>query len=109
MTWDVNYFQTLSSICDGGTVTFGDNSKGRIIGIGNVQFGNSPLIENVSLVDGLKHNLFSISQLCDKGFKVTFDSSCCKVLDSNNSCVFVGKRDNNVYTIDMNDFFSNVS
>jgi len=72
MTWDVNFFQTLSRKCDGGTVTFGDDSKGKIIGIGNVKFGNSPLIEDVALVDGLKHNLLSISQLCDKGFRVVF-------------------------------------
>ena len=109
MTWDVNFFQTLSRKENGGTVTFGDDSKGKIIGVGNVKFGNSPLIENVSLIDGLKHNLLSISQLCDKGFKVVFDSSCCRVLDKDNSCVFVGNRENNVYTIDMNDFISNIS
>ncbi|KAL6337946.1 hypothetical protein AAG906_005411 [Vitis piasezkii] len=54
----------------GGYVTFGDNAKGRIIGQGNIGNGTSSLIESVLLVDGLKHNLLSISQLCDKGFKV---------------------------------------
>ena len=32
MTEDPNTFATLSS-CKGGTVTFGDNGKGKIIGI----------------------------------------------------------------------------
>ena len=54
----------------GGYVTFGDNGKGRIIGHGSIGNNSSSLIENVLLVDGLKHNLLSISQLCDKGFKV---------------------------------------
>ena len=46
---------------DGGTVTFGDNNKGNAIGIGTVGNINKPLIDNVLLVDDLKHNLLSIS------------------------------------------------
>ena len=53
---------------NGGYVTFGDNAKGRIIGQGNIGNRTSSLIESVLLVDGLKHNLLSISQLCDNGF-----------------------------------------
>ena len=79
MTWDVNNFVSLSRKIDGGTVTFGDDSKGKIICNDNIQIGKSPLIEDVALVDGLKHNLLSISQLCDKDFCVAFYSSCCKV------------------------------
>jgi len=30
-------------------------------------------IQDVLLVEGLKHNLLSISQLCDKGLEVTFE------------------------------------
>ena len=55
-----------------GYVTSGDNAKGRIIGQGNIGNVISSLIESVLLVDGLKHNLLGISQLCDKGFKVIF-------------------------------------
>ena len=57
---------------NGGYVTFGDNAKGIIISQGNISNGTSSLIESVLLVDGLKHNLLSISQLCDKGLKVIF-------------------------------------
>ena len=53
-----------------GYITFGDNSKGRTQG--NIGNDTSSLIESVLLVDGLKHNLLSISQLCDKDFKVIF-------------------------------------
>ena len=42
------------------TVTFGDDSKGRKAGIGNIKIGSSSSIENVVLVEGLKHNLLSI-------------------------------------------------
>ena len=53
MTWDINNFATLSRYVEGDTVTFGDDAKGTIIGIGNIKIGASPLIENVVLVDGL--------------------------------------------------------
>ena len=48
---------------NGGYVTFGDNVKGKIIGQGNIGNDTSSLIESVLLVDGLKHNLLSTSQL----------------------------------------------
>ena len=65
----------------GGYVTFGDNAKWRIIGQGNIGNDTSSLIESVLLVDGLKHNLLSISQLYDKGFKVFFEASHCIIKD----------------------------
>ncbi|RVW33309.1 hypothetical protein CK203_085330 [Vitis vinifera] len=68
MTGDESKFAFLTKR-KGGYVTFGDNSKGRIIGQGNIGNGTSSLIESVLLVDGLKHNLLSISQLCDKCLK----------------------------------------
>ena len=46
---------------EGDTVTFEDDYKGKIIGIGNIKISSSPLIENVVLVNVLKYNLLSIS------------------------------------------------
>ena len=60
MTSDESQFITLE-VKNGGMVTFGDNDKGKIIGIGNIDITPSTCIENVLLVDGLKHNLLSIS------------------------------------------------
>ena len=85
---------------DGGTVTFGDNNKGKIIDIDNIGNFDKPSIENVLLVDGLKHNLLSISQLCDKGYKVCFKHDTCLIIDSNNSeVIFKGIRNHNVYEL----------
>ena len=76
-----------------GTVSFGDDSKGKIHGIGMVGKSPQTQISHVLLVKGLTHNLLSISQLCDKGFKVCFDSSKCEVIDiSTNKVSFIGKR-----------------
>ena len=37
------------------------------------------MIKNVLLVEGPKHNLLSISQLCYKGFKVNFETNKCLI------------------------------
>ena len=60
MTGDVKQFTSLEAM-NGGSVTFGDNGKGKIIGIGKVHITPSSCISNVLLVEGLKHNLLSIS------------------------------------------------
>ena len=98
MTWDINNFATLLRYHEGGTVTFGDDAKGKIIGIGNVKLGTSPLIENVVLVDGLKYNLLSVSQLCDKGFDVVFDNIACRVIIDNPTHVYFSDFVNAMYT-----------
>ena len=87
---------------DGGMISFGGKDKGKIIRIGKVR----DLIDDVLLVDGLNHNLLSISQLCDKGYEVTFDKSHCSVFEKySNEIKFFGQRINNVYTVD----FENMS
>jgi len=53
MTWDIDNFATLSRYHEGSTITFRDDSKGKIIGIGNIKIGSSPLIKNDVLVEGL--------------------------------------------------------
>src|SRR3954471_21239501 len=64
MTGKRSMFQSLE-VKSGGDVKFGGNQKGKTKGFGTIGFGNSPSITNVLLVDGLAHNLLSISQLSD--------------------------------------------
>ena len=103
MTGDPSKFTTLKKKT-GGSVTFGDNSQGKIVGIGNVGKGNFTLTD-VLLVDGLKHNLISISQLCDNGNDVKFAPNCCQVLNKG-ELVFTALRFNNVYTVDFDSLIS---
>jgi len=58
-------------------VTYGDNNKGKIVGVGKIGTNPSTSIENVLLNDGLKHSLLSIHQLCDKDLLTSFDSQIC--------------------------------
>jgi len=85
-----------------GFVTYGDNNCGRILGVGDIGGDDGVIIKDVLLVDGLKHSLLNISQLCDKGYKITFEPDLCLIPDSKTSeTVLVGKRVNNVYMLNV--------
>ena len=87
---------------DGGHVTFANNARGKVIGKGRVGKSEHTCIKDVLLVKRLKHNLLSISQLCDKRNKVTFDSNNCIVENNNDKQIkLIGKRFNNIYMIDL--------
>ena len=101
MTKDESKFAFLTRR-NGGYATFGDHGKGRIIRHGSIGNKFSSLIENMLFVDGLKHNLLSISKLFDKGYKVIFESSHCIIKDSQiDKIIFMDHRNENVYTIDI--------
>lgn len=101
MTGSYAWFSSFTKIKNGRDVSFGDNSKGKILRIDNVGKVSSTLIENVCLIENLKHNLISISQLCDKGYKVAFDKSRCVIENARDGKIlFMGNRCGNVYTID---------
>ncbi|XP_043692925.1 uncharacterized protein LOC122643365, partial [Telopea speciosissima] len=95
MTANPNLFTKLNKY-NGGMVTFGDNSKGKIIGIGEITIGGT-IISNVCLVDNLKYNLLSVSQLCNIGYSVIFKTSHCLVKNSNDKTILKGIRKNNIY------------
>ena len=98
MTGNYTWFSSFTKIENSEDVSFGDNSKGNILRIGNIGKVSSTLIENVCLVENLKHNLIS----SDKGYKVGFDKSRCVIENAcDNKVLFVGNRCGNVYTIDI--------
>ena len=46
-------------------ITFGDNGKGKVKGLGKIAIPNDMSISNVVLVESLNFNLLSVAQLCD--------------------------------------------
>jgi len=84
---------------EGGNVKFGGNQSDKIIGTGTI--GNSSIsINKVWLVDGLEHNLLSISHFCDNGYDVMFGTTNCTISNKDdNFIVFRGKRIENAYKI----------
>ncbi|KAD6454646.1 hypothetical protein E3N88_09352 [Mikania micrantha] len=95
---------------NGGSVSFGNNEKGWIVGSGSVLSGNLKF-KDVSLVENLKFNLLSVSQLADKNFSSFFTKDSCKILSPEiNSKIKVlidqhtlltARRRGNVYVVDM--------
>jgi len=101
MTGDVAQFTSLKLKAEG-HVTYGDNNRGRILGRGNVGTEDSTTIENVLYVEGLKHSLLSISQLCDKGYKVNYETNTCTISsETSGQVLFTGRRVNNIYLLDI--------
>jgi len=85
-----------------GHVTYGDNNKERILGRGPIGDKSILLIHDVLYVEGLKHNLLSISQLCDKRYQVIFKTNSCEIcLPNSKEVMLIGKRINNVYLLDI--------
>jgi len=65
MTGDASQLVNIKWKHDG-YVTYGDNNREKILGVGDIGGKASVTIKDVLLVDGLKHSLLSINQLCDK-------------------------------------------
>src|SRR3954470_887823 len=103
MTGRRSTFQDLV-LKPGGVVKFGGDQKGKIIGSGTISIGNSPSITSVLLVEGLTHNLLSISHLSDNGYDIIFNQKSFKAVNQKDgSILFTGKRKNNIYKIDLSD------
>jgi len=60
-----------------------------ITGIGKIGKYPYPSIDNVLFVKGLKHNLLSISQLCDIGYEVSLKKDECIVKKKDESLFFL--------------------
>lgn len=60
-------------------------------------------------MDGLKHNIFGISQLCDKGLKINFNKDASIIEDEIfHEIKLVGKRINNIFMISLDDVSLNI-
>ena len=102
MTGNKEKFINLT-VKDGGKVIFRGKEKGKIIGQGKVSEDPFCSVDDVLLVEQLKYNLLSITQLCDKGHRVIFEFNKCKIVDIlSNKVKFIGQRINDVYIIDLN-------
>ena len=105
MTGERCMFQSLLPKT-GGTVTFGGNQKGMIAGVGKIGIPPYPCIDKVLYVKGLKHNLLSISQLCDSGYDVAFNKGECTIRNSDGSPLFTAKKQGNLYKIKLGELSS---
>jgi hypothetical protein len=63
-------------------VTFGDDKKGKVLATSVIKVNECFTLNDVTLVDRLRYNLLSVSQLCDTDLSVLFRKSDSHVLDS---------------------------
>eukprot|EP00253_Pinus_taeda_P020984 PITA_20984 len=93
MTGDKEKLQSYSSLENENKVSFGNDTTTFIKGKGSVRLKEKVKVGNVMYVDGLKHNLLSVSQMCDQGTKVVHDLPDIRIPDNTicKSCQF-GKQ-----------------
>ncbi|KAK2403095.1 putative mitochondrial protein [Trifolium repens] len=103
MTGDASLFIKFKAK-EKGYVTYGDNNKGIILGVGTIGNPSTITISNVVLVDNLKHNLLSVAKLCDKGFIINFKPTFCTIESNKDKNVILKAiRHGNVYMLDLDD------
>ena len=80
MTWNK---RLLSNILPSSLnfVTFRDGAKGSVLGSGSLNVPGLQKLKDVLLIDRLKANFISISQLCDLDLFVKFTKDKCIVED----------------------------
>ncbi|XP_074266058.1 uncharacterized protein LOC141588518 [Silene latifolia] len=84
MSGTKSLFKTLDE-SKKGDVRLGDNKKMHVEGNGNIVIqtleDGAKILSNVQFVPGLAHNLLSIGQLMNNGYKIIFDDDMCAVID----------------------------
>ena len=102
MTGDSRMFTSLDEEVDGQErITFGDNSKGKVKGLGKVVISNDHSISNVLYVASLSFNLLSVGQLCDLDFQCLFTEEVVVSKKYDDHVIFKGFRYNNLYLVDL--------
>jgi hypothetical protein len=81
-------------------VTFGDDKKCKVLGTGIIKVNDYFTLNDVALVDKLRCNLFSVSQLVDVDLDVLFHKSSLQVLDSSGKLVCGISHLGNVFQAD---------
>lgn len=83
----------------GGTVTFEGNKKWLITWVCKIGIPPYSVIDNVLFVEGLKHNMWSINQLSDSEYDVSYNKDECIIQNSDVFLLFSANRKGNLYNI----------
>ena len=82
-------------------IVFGDNGKGKVMGLGKIAISNDLSISNVLLVKSLNYNLLFVSQLCQLGYNCLFtDVDVTIYRREDSSLVFKGYLKSKLYLVD---------
>jgi hypothetical protein len=83
------------------TVIFGDGNQGKVKGLGKIAITSEHSISNVFLVESLRYNLLTVSQLYNVGYNCLFTNIYVSVFRrSDGSLAFMGALDCKIYLVD---------
>ena len=101
MTSDKEKLHSYTALEKEKNVSFGNDTPTVIKGKGFVFLKERVKDGNVMYVDSLKHNLLSVSQMCDQGNEVLFRSNGCVVheLDIGETMIKGKRNPNNLYIL----------
>jgi hypothetical protein len=74
MNENKKWFSSLSPLSQKEYVTFGDDKKGKVLGTDVIMVNDCFTLNDVALMDRLRYDLLSVSQLCDANLSVFFVS-----------------------------------
>jgi hypothetical protein len=97
MTKNKKWFSSLTPLSHKEYVTFGDDKKGKVLGTGIIKVNDFFILNDIALVDRLRYNLLSVSQLVDADLSVLFCKSDSHVLDSSSKHVCGISRNGNIF------------
>nr|GFA08988.1 hypothetical protein [Tanacetum cinerariifolium] len=92
-----------------GTVKFGNDHVAKIMDL-EVAFRQHTCffrnLDEVDLLTGLGHNLFSVGQFCDSDLEVAFRQHTCFIRNLEGVDLLTGSRGNNLYTLSLQDLMA---
>jgi hypothetical protein len=100
MTKNKKWFSNLTPLSHKEYVTFEDGKKGKVLGTDIIKVNDHFTLNDVALMDKLKYNLLSISQLIEADLDVLFCKSGSHVLDSTGKLVCGISRIGKVFQAD---------
>jgi hypothetical protein len=99
-TENKKWFCSLIPLSHKEYLTFGDDKKGKVLGTDVIKVNDCFTLNDVVLVDRLRYNLLSVSQLVDADLSVLFRKLDSHVLDSSGKRVCGISRIINVFQAD---------
>jgi hypothetical protein len=100
MIGNKKWFSSKTPLSHKEYVTFGDDKKGKLLGTDVIRVNDHFTLNDVALVDRLRYNLLSVSQLCDTDLSVLFRKSDSHVFDSSGKRVCGIPRIGNIFQVD---------
>jgi hypothetical protein len=94
------WFSSLTPLSHKEYATFGDDKKGKVLGTSGIKVNDCFTLNDIALMDRLRYNLLSVSQLVDADLSVLFCKSYSHVLDSSGKRVCDISHIGNVFQAD---------